>query len=326
MKHNNLQSPENIIYNLDPGNRKCADCGSENPTEVSVNHGILICENCAIVHSLLGRSISYVRHIHSEWDDYLLSFILLGGNTLFIKTLEELKVNQELSVQEKYSTYALDYYRRNLKSKVLDGKEIPIDYENPNECIENPKNSFIEFEDYIIKDDKKREEEKKKENMTESLINKEIEEKQKEIKDINTNNIAKSLIPKGIYLAPQPKNVIQFFEMVGKGFKEGSQKTLQSIKKAGDYFIEKTTPASEQIKATFGTGFKDIIDNIKKMTKKAQHPIQVEPQPQCQCEYYNINQIEDIEGDAPSAISCGEGVQNEVPKTYTNTGNSQVVS
>ena len=322
MKQNNFVSPENIIYNLDPGNRKCADCGSENPTEVSVNHGILICENCAIVHSLLGRSISYVRPIHSEWDDYLLSFILLGGNSQFIKQLEDLKVNQELSVQEKYSTYALDYYRRNLKSKVLDGKEIPIDYQNPNECIENPKNSFIEFEDYIIQDDIKREEEKKKENMTESMINKAIEEKQKEINDSKTND--KTFIPKGIYLAPQPKNVIQFFEMVGKGFKEGSQKTLQSIKKAGNYFIEKTTPASEQIKATFGTGLKDILDNIKKMTKKTKHP--VESQPQCQCEYYNINQIEDIAQDAPSAISCVEEKKNEVPKMYTNTGNSQVVN
>lgn len=325
MKHNNFESPENIIYNLDPGNRKCADCGSENPTEVSINHGILICENCAIVHSLLGRSISYVRPIHSEWDDYLLSFILLGGNTQFIKSLEELKVNQELSVQEKYTTYALDYYRRNLKSKVLDGKEIPIDYDNPSECIENPKNSFIEFEDYIIKDDIKREEEKKKENMTESLINKEIEEKQKEIKDINTNDtFHKNFIPKGIYLAPQPKNVIQFFEMVGKGFKEGGQKTLQSIKKAGDYFIEKTTPASEQIKATFGIGLKDILDNIKKMTKKSQHPPPKESNPQC--EYYNINQIEDMGEDAPSAVSCGEDKKNEGPKMYTNTGNSQVVN
>ena len=38
-----------------------------------------------------------------------------------------MKVNPELSVEEKYRTYALDYYRRNYKNKVMNGSEIPIE-------------------------------------------------------------------------------------------------------------------------------------------------------------------------------------------------------
>lgn len=60
------------------------------------------------------------------------------------------------------------------------------------------------------------------------------------------------------------------------------------------------------------------------MTKKSQHPPPKESKPQC--EYYNINQIEDMGEDAPSAVSCGEDKKNEGPKMYTNTGNSQVVN
>ena len=76
---------------------------------------------------LFRTAISYVKSVDSEWDDYLLSYILLGGNTLFINSLEKMKVNPELSVEEKYRTYALDYYRRNLKNKVMNGSEIPIE-------------------------------------------------------------------------------------------------------------------------------------------------------------------------------------------------------
>ena len=76
---------------------------------------------------LVGTAISYVKSVDSEWDGYLLSYILLGGNTLFINSLEKMKVNPELSVEEKYRTYALDYYRRNLKNKVMNGSEIPIE-------------------------------------------------------------------------------------------------------------------------------------------------------------------------------------------------------
>ena len=83
-----------------------------------------------------------MKSVDSEWDDYLLSYILLWGNTLFINSLEKMKVNPELSVEEKYRTYALDYYRRNLKNKMMNGSEIPIDYVDPNACISNPKNSF----------------------------------------------------------------------------------------------------------------------------------------------------------------------------------------
>ena len=282
--NNNVQSPRSIIYNLDPGNKKCVDCGRDNPTEVSINHGILICENCAIVHSLFGTAISYVKSVDSEWDDYLLSYILLGGNTLFINSLEKMKVNPELSVEEKYRTYALDYYRRNLKNKVMNGSEIPIDYVDPNACISNPKNSFCEFDNYKIEKNEKAEEVninntiEKKENTTEVNIN--------STNKGNTNEV--TFNNNKILVMQQPKNVKEFFAMVGNEFK-----------KAGHYFKEKTPNQLKQNAHIIGNGFKDMMENLKvKMSlskKKEEDNKNVsKSQPSTQSEYYNINEIDDM--------------------------------
>lgn len=172
-----------------------------------------------------------MKSVDSEWNDYLLSYVLLGGNTLFINTLEKLKVNPDLSVEEKYRTYALYYYRRNLKNKVINGSEIEIDFVEPNACINNPKNSFCGFENYKIE---------KKEKLNESNN-----------KGNNTNEVPSN--NSKVLVNHQPKNVKEFFEMVGNEFK-----------KAGHYFKEKTPSQFKENAHKIGHGFKEMMENLKK--------------------------------------------------------------
>ncbi len=48
------------------GNQKCADCPSLDTDWGSVNHGTLICLECAGRHRSLGVHVSFVRSIHMD--------------------------------------------------------------------------------------------------------------------------------------------------------------------------------------------------------------------------------------------------------------------
>ena len=140
-----------IILSIDEENSKCADCGKENPTKVSVNNGIVLCEGCAAEHSQLGTSISYIRDLTDDFDEYLLNYFSLGGNTKFKRFLKEENVDTTLPINKKYLTKACDFYRINLKHKVQGKKLLEKNYENPNEVLETPENHFPEFENYVSK-------------------------------------------------------------------------------------------------------------------------------------------------------------------------------
>ena len=140
-----------ILLSIDEENNKCVDCGKENPTKVSVNNGIIICEECAEKHTQLGTMISYIRDINDEFDEYLLNFFTLGGNSKFEKFLKEENVDTTLPIEQKYKTKAVDFYRKNLKHKVQGEVLIEKNYENPNEILEHSENYFPEFENYQIK-------------------------------------------------------------------------------------------------------------------------------------------------------------------------------
>ena len=49
-----------------PGNEKCCDCSSLDTDWGSVNHGTLICLECAGKHRSLGVYVSFVRSIHMD--------------------------------------------------------------------------------------------------------------------------------------------------------------------------------------------------------------------------------------------------------------------
>ena len=142
---------KDIILSIDEENNKCADCEKENPTKVSVNNGIVLCEGCAAQHAQLGSSISYIRELSDNFDEYLLNYFTLGSNSKFKKFLKEENVDTTLPINQKYITKACDFYRINLKKKVQGEKLLEKNYENPNEIIENPENHFPEFESYDIK-------------------------------------------------------------------------------------------------------------------------------------------------------------------------------
>ena len=142
----------NIIYSIDEQNKLCVDCGSENPTKVSINNGILICENCAKEHELLGSSISYLKNINDDYDEFLINFIVLGSNTKFKRFLTNEKVDLNLPIKDKYKTQAVNYYRKNLKAKVEGKDEIKKEYQDPNKILNDLDDNYPEFnKKYVIK-------------------------------------------------------------------------------------------------------------------------------------------------------------------------------
>ena len=145
---------KDIILSIDEENIKCADCGKENPIKVSVNNGIILCEGCALQHIELGPNVSYIRDLSGEFDEYLLNYFTLGGNSKFKKFLKEENVDTSLPINKKYLTRACEFYRINLKRKVQGVDLLTKKYENPNEIVENMENNFPEFEDYVIKNQK----------------------------------------------------------------------------------------------------------------------------------------------------------------------------
>lgn len=100
----------------DPFNNKCIECRMDQPLWASVNHGIFICKQCADIHKTLGSHISFIRSIDLDtWNHTLLSMMSVGGNKKFIDFMNIYGLNSE-EIQDKYTTVAADFYRRQLNS------------------------------------------------------------------------------------------------------------------------------------------------------------------------------------------------------------------
>ena len=143
----------NLILAIDEENNKCADCENSNPTKISINNGIVICESCAEKHLLLGPSISYIKDIDDDLDEYLLNFLVFGSNSKFKRFLISEQVDLSLPIEKKYITKACYFYRKNLKKKVKgENIETEKNYEKGDDLMEEGgENDFEEFENYKIK-------------------------------------------------------------------------------------------------------------------------------------------------------------------------------
>lgn len=134
-------------------NNFCVDCGTPNPTHVSINNGVTMCQDCSDVHLSLGIGISYIRLLNGKWDDYLYKFFLYGGNENFIKTFQlfskdkaEEKVEgiKTINIGHKYKSNIARFYRKFLLCKV-EGIEMNESFDD---FVESKKGVEFYTEDY----------------------------------------------------------------------------------------------------------------------------------------------------------------------------------
>lgn len=139
---------KHLFFSFDNDNQFCADCNKNEFEYLSINNGVCICKDCAEQHKKLGHQCSFVRKYDDKWDDYLLKYIQKGGNTRFKAFTKEYNLDS-LSIQDKYLTRGLIYYREVLKSEVMNYEspgEIPLD--SAQEIVSEVSNNYPEFENY----------------------------------------------------------------------------------------------------------------------------------------------------------------------------------
>ena len=118
---------ESLISQIrkDQMNNICFDCGVENPTFVSVNNGIFLCNQCASVHMSFPQGVSIIENndLYSLSENEL-QFLAKGGNTnLNDFILDEFPKLENYSQKLLYKTRGMDYYRQRLNYYVYGGIE-----------------------------------------------------------------------------------------------------------------------------------------------------------------------------------------------------------
>ena len=146
----------------DDYNYICFDCHKElnNLDYFDIKNGIFLCYNCAQKHVHLPKDISLVMtgNIRSLEENDLM-ILYYGGNKNLIEFIKRhFPLLENYNLKEKYSTKAMDYYRKLLRSKAFDEEEpeLPnkkqgynsIFYKKISPTKENSRNK-------VIKDDNK---------------------------------------------------------------------------------------------------------------------------------------------------------------------------
>jgi len=173
-----------------------------------------------------------------------LNYLVLGSNTKFKKSLELLKVDINLPIDQKYKTKGVDFYRNNLKNKVIGQKLTDINFEDGNEILTEISNNFPEFENYQLKNNPN-----KKKNFFVGFGQKFL-------------NFSKEI-------GNKVKN-----SKVTENIKKGGMAAFSGMKKAGNYVAKKTEPATKQIKKAGNfvgmevkKGYNNIVSHIGKKGK-----------------------------------------------------------
>jgi hypothetical protein len=99
------------IMTSEAQNKMCVDCMKPYPLYGSINNGVFLCEACAEIHKGYGTNISYVKHLKSEWDEYLLCYMRRGGNKRFKEFVSEFDIIEDADAYYKYRTRAVENYR-----------------------------------------------------------------------------------------------------------------------------------------------------------------------------------------------------------------------
>jgi hypothetical protein len=147
-----------FFYKLDSENSICFDCGGAFPKFISINNGTFICQFCAENHrAKLNYNISYIHEINSEWDKYLLSYALRGGNSRFKRLCLQYEVPCQSLTQndeEKVNKYLIrlgEYNRLLLKSEInCEEPPQPLYKEVAKNPIDQNVIYFPEFENYHL--------------------------------------------------------------------------------------------------------------------------------------------------------------------------------
>ena len=111
----------------DDYNYICFDCHKElnNLDYFDIKNGIFLCYNCAQKHVHLPKDISLVMtgNIRSLEENDLM-ILYYGGNKNLIEFIKRhFPLLENYNLKEKYSTKAMDYYRKLLRSKAFDEEE-----------------------------------------------------------------------------------------------------------------------------------------------------------------------------------------------------------
>jgi len=104
----------NDIRNL-PDNKICADCNIQSSLYFSVNNGVFLCYTCAEFHYSFGKQISFLKNLDDVFDEYLILYLIRGGNKKFKLYLKEMDMYHYSAQPMKiYFSKAMDYYRKNV--------------------------------------------------------------------------------------------------------------------------------------------------------------------------------------------------------------------
>ena len=111
------------LFERDYENKVCVECKSPMPSYVSINNSILLCNQCAERHMKLGYNVSYIRHLASDWDPYLYSFMERGGNSRFIRLSKKFDLD-DMPIEQKFNTRILEYYRLLVRKIIININKI----------------------------------------------------------------------------------------------------------------------------------------------------------------------------------------------------------
>ena len=155
---NNIKYDVAYFYNLDSENKICFDCGGAFTCCVSINNGVFLCKFCGDNHrKKLNYNISFIHDINSDWDQYLLSYAIRGGNSRFKRLCLQYEVPCQSLTQnddEKINKYLIrlgEYNRLVLKSEInCDEPPQPLYKEVAKQPINLNIIYFPEFENYQL--------------------------------------------------------------------------------------------------------------------------------------------------------------------------------